>query len=71
MAKWDAWYWLSDLRNQFRTLTPLERRAFIVASYKLSDEGRHWRSHIQPELTPLEKLTQKWVEVDPENETVG
>jgi hypothetical protein len=41
MAKWEVWYWLSDLRNQFRTLSPLERRAFIVASYKLSDEGRH------------------------------
>jgi hypothetical protein len=61
MAKWEVAYWLSDLRNQFRTLSPLERRAFIVASYKLSDEGKHWRSHIQPELTPLEKAVQNWM----------
>jgi hypothetical protein len=61
MAKWEGWYWLSDLRNQFRTLSPLERRSFIIASYKLSDEGKHWRGHIQPELTPFEKVVQEWM----------
>jgi hypothetical protein len=60
MSRWQSWEWLSNLRNTFRTLSPLERRAFIVASYQLRDEGKHWRQHVQNELSPLEKLVQKW-----------
>jgi Reverse transcriptase (RNA-dependent DNA polymerase) len=60
MAKWKNWYWLSDLRANFRSLSPAERRAFIVASYALRDEGRHWRQHTAKEFTPLEHLVQDW-----------
>jgi hypothetical protein len=60
LAKWHAWYWLSDLRTRFRTLSPPERRAFVVASFVLKDEGKHWRDHIGPELTPFEKLIMRW-----------
>ena len=60
MAKWRAWYWLSNLRTAFRTLGAAERRAFIVASYVLTDEGKHWRSHIERELSPFELLLKKW-----------
>jgi hypothetical protein len=60
MAKWKAWYWLSDLRPNFRTLSPAERRAFVIASYVLTDEGRHWRDHIAPELSPFEKVVKAW-----------
>jgi hypothetical protein len=60
MAKWRAWYWLSDLRADFRTLSPAERRAFLIASYVLTDEGKHWRDHIAPELSPLEELVKTW-----------
>jgi hypothetical protein len=60
MSRWQCWEWLSNFRNTFRTLSPLERRAFIVASYQLRDEGKHWRQHVQNELSPLEKLVQKW-----------
>jgi hypothetical protein len=60
MAKWKAWYWLSDLRSSFRTLSPAERRAFLVASYVLTDEGRHWRDHIKQELSPFELLVRTW-----------
>jgi hypothetical protein len=63
MARWGVWFWLSDLRNQFRTLSPLERRAFIVASYRLSDEGSHWRQYIQRELTPFEKIISGWAAI--------
>jgi len=61
MAKWKNWYWLSDLRASFRSLSPAERRAFIVASYALRDEGRHWRHHTAGEFSPLERLVQSWV----------
>jgi hypothetical protein len=60
MARWKAWAWLSDLKNLFRTLSPMERRAFIVASYTMSDEGKHWRQHIAPELSAFEDLVRVW-----------
>lgn len=60
MAKWKNWYWLSDLRNSFRSLSTAERRAFIVASYTLRDEGRHWRQHTSDEFSPFEQLVQQW-----------
>ncbi len=60
LAKWGEWYWLSDRINRFRELSGPERRAFIVASYILKDEGDHWRKHIEKELNPFEKLILKW-----------
>ena len=60
MARWGEWYWLSDIKNNFRQLSGPERRAFIVASYTLKDEGKHWRDHIKPELSPFEKLVKEW-----------
>jgi len=60
MARWKAWAWLSDLKNFFRTLSPMERRAFIVASFTMSDEGKHWRQHIAPELSAFEELVRVW-----------
>lgn len=60
MAKWGAAYWLADLKNSFRTLPDSARRAFIAASFTLKDEGRHWREHIQPELSEFEKIVMAW-----------
>mgnify|MGYP003366041198 CR=1 FL=1 len=60
MARWGQWYWISDLKNKFRTLSGPERRAFIVASYILKDEGNHWRDHIKKELSPFENLILGW-----------
>lgn len=60
MGKWKAAYWLSNLRAHFRTLGPPERRAFIVASYSLVDEGKHWRRNIAPELSSFENLVREW-----------
>ncbi len=60
MARWGEWYWLSDLKNRFRTLSGPERRAFIVASYILKDEGTHWRDHVKKELNPFEKFILEW-----------
>jgi hypothetical protein len=60
MARWGEWYWLSDVKNNFRQLSSPERRAFIVASYMLRDEGRHWREHVSREFTPYEIVVKKW-----------
>lgn len=61
MANWRNWYWLSDLKVSFRTLAPAERRSFIIASYFLSDEGKHWRDHTSSEFSPFEKIIKEWI----------
>ncbi|MFH0303397.1 hypothetical protein AAFX91_41060, partial [Bradyrhizobium sp. 31Argb] len=60
LAKWGEWSWLSDRRNRFRELSGPERRAFIIASYILKDEGDHWRKHIGKELNPFERFVMSW-----------
>lgn len=60
MALWGDWYWLSDLRNQHRQLSAPEKRALLVASYALRDEGKHWRDHIKKELNPFETFILSW-----------
>lgn len=62
MARWKVWAWLSDQRASFRTMSQPERRAFIIASYVLNDEGKHWRAHVKKEFTELEQLTATWAE---------
>lgn len=60
MARCGAWPWLSSVRTSFRSMSPAERRAFIIASYTLKDEGNHWRGHLASEFTPFEKLVRDW-----------
>jgi hypothetical protein len=60
MARWKNWHWLSDLKNRFRTLSDMERRAFIIASYGLGDEGEHWRKHLKREFGDFEILARDW-----------
>ncbi len=61
MAKWNEWIWLSDKRSQFRIMQPAERRAFIIGSYALKDEGKHWREHTKAEFSPFEIVTRDWI----------
>jgi len=60
LAKWGDWHWLSDLKTRFRSLSDLERRAFIIASYGLGDEGDHWRNHLRREFSPIENVVRLW-----------
>lgn len=60
MARKDADYWISDRRKYFSTLSEWEKRAILIASYILGDEGSHWRRSVQPILTPLQQLSLKW-----------
>ena len=61
MARRRAGYWLSDKLHHFVEVTPWERRALIVASYSLGDEGRHWRSNNRSQRNEIEELFLKWV----------
>lgn len=60
LAKWQANYWLHDLKNHFSTLHSWVRRAFLVGSYALGDEGSHWRRGVRKGLTPFEQLVVEW-----------
>lgn len=43
MAARRADHWVSDCKNIFPTANGWERRALLVASYTLGEEGEHWR----------------------------
>ncbi len=60
MTNWKNWYWLSDIKDTFSTMPAPERRAMIVASYVLREEGKHWRTHCKSQFTPMEKLMHGW-----------
>jgi hypothetical protein len=60
MFLWQDWYWLSDLRNKYRQLSAAEKKALLVSSYTLKDEGKHWRQHIKKELNPFESFIVNW-----------
>jgi hypothetical protein len=62
MAKWSITYWLSDLLRRFGSLSNWERKAFIVASYYMSDEGGHWRNHTKRTLSIAEVVIRDWYE---------
>ncbi|WGU93374.1 RNA-directed DNA polymerase [Paenibacillus dendritiformis] len=61
LAKWGADYWISDLKNRYHSLDLWEKRSFIMASYYLGDEGRHWREHFKDEFSPIEIAYKEWV----------
>jgi len=60
MADWGHNHWLSDIKKQFNGMSTWERRAFIIASYRLADEGKHWREHNTPSFSPLEIVVRTW-----------
>jgi hypothetical protein len=60
MAKWGITYWLSDILRRFGSLSNWERKAMIVASFYLTDEGEHWQSHTKRTLTQAEMLIRDW-----------
>lgn len=60
MAHRQADYWLSNCRTTFSTVTGWERRALLIASYTLGDEGKHWRDAIKSDQSPFDKLVLEW-----------
>ena len=60
MANWGCHYWLSDLQKKYRTLDEWEKSAAILASYFLTDEGRHWREHTKKSWSETQTLVRDW-----------
>jgi len=61
MARRGGDYWLSERLKGFAQVSPWERRALIVASYVLGDEGRHWRDGIRRQLQLGDQQFLEWV----------
>ena len=61
--RWRDWHWLSALKNRFRNLPANQRRAFLVASFSLGDEGEKWRGHVKKELSADEVIVRGWADV--------
>lgn len=60
LARWRCRYWLTDVRGRYGGLTSWEKRAFIIASYALGDEGDHWRRGTRRTWSPMDNLTRDW-----------
>ena len=60
MANWKCHYWLSDIKKQYGGFTEWEKRALIIASYELGDEGKHWRDHVKSSWNTREILVRDW-----------
>ena len=60
MADWGHNQWISDLKKRFKGLSRWERRAYIVASYYLTDEGQHWRKNNKSSFEPAEQVVRDW-----------
>lgn len=61
MAKKRVKFWLSDLAKKFDRVSSWEKRALIVASYVLGDEGNHWRRNTLPRVNFVDTEFAKWV----------
>jgi hypothetical protein len=60
MANWECFYWISDIKQKYSGLSEWEKRCFILASYFLGDEGKHWRQHTKRTWTPMDRLVKDW-----------
>lgn len=60
MANWECHYMVSAALNGFASYNDWERRAILMGSYCLTDEGRHWRKHVRNTLGETERLVRDW-----------
>ncbi|MCB0413331.1 MAG: RNA-directed DNA polymerase, partial [Bdellovibrionales bacterium] len=60
MSMWGHSHWVSDIKNNYINLSPWEKRAFVIASYSLFDEGKHWREHTKGHFSPIELFYRDW-----------
>jgi hypothetical protein len=60
MSNWGCDYWLSDVKRKHASLHEWVKPAMILASYYLTDEGKHWRDDVKKSWNPMEILTREW-----------
>lgn len=52
--------WLSDKKSRYNSYENNEKRAFVVASYFLGDEGGYWRQSKKKEFGKFETIIRDW-----------
>jgi hypothetical protein len=62
MAQWREFAWLSDIMNDFQSMGPWERRAFIIATHTMGDAGYHWRRTKKRSLKGFDAIVDAWAE---------
>jgi hypothetical protein len=60
LARWGITYWLSDQKNYISTAPLWVKRAFIIASYTLGDEGRYWRDVNMTLMGRFDRIIRQW-----------
>jgi predicted RNA-binding protein YlxR (DUF448 family) len=53
-------YWVSAQLKRYSSCTLWEKRALLVASYILEDEGEHWRRRVKGSFSPFDTLVSHW-----------
>lgn len=61
MDHWDADYHLSDWRRQWTNQHPWVKRALVLTSYSLGDEGKHWRKPLRDVLPSFDVFCRDWM----------
>jgi hypothetical protein len=59
-ANWGNFAWLSVFTANFQGISGWQRRAFILASYSMVDEGSHWRGHMKSRFDRFEVMVRDW-----------
>jgi len=60
LSRWGVTYWLSDQKNYIASAHPWVRRAFLIGSYTLRDEGEHWRNSAKAGFSDFDKIVHTW-----------
>ncbi|MBQ4070661.1 MAG: RNA-directed DNA polymerase [Alphaproteobacteria bacterium] len=61
MAKFNNYSWISNQIKEFCSMDSWCRRAMIIASFSLGDEGKHWRQHNKQQFSEFENIVSDWV----------
>lgn len=59
-ANWNNQPQLRDWKCNYTALEPWEKRAFIVASYFMNDDGKHWRQNNKEAFDEISLLYNMW-----------
>ncbi|MDG4890330.1 hypothetical protein [Mesorhizobium sp. WSM4887] len=59
-SNWGNFSWLSMFKANFGAVSGWQRRALILASYSMVDEGSHWRDHTKSRFDTFEMIVRDW-----------
>lgn len=60
LANWKCYHWLSDIKQNYGSFNEWEKRAMILGSFYLGDEGEHWRNNKKRTWNEMESLIHEW-----------